>query len=127
MTKIVKLRKDGKGIKGTIANAEHHAQAILPFIHTMRKPLTQIGFALYERGHNVHVLTAEDGRKFTLRAFQRDGEYVGIRLALRLSRSKEVHLMDIDDLTEVPMLLATMKALAQGTKGDIGRSLIEAA
>ena len=127
MTKIVKLRKDGNGIKGSIANAEHHAPKILPFIHTMRKPLTQLGFDVIARGHNVHVFETHDGRKFTLRPFQRNGEYVGIRLALRLSRSTEVHLLDIDSLMEIPMLLSTMKALAEGMKGETGRSLFEAA
>lgn len=123
-TQVVKLRKDGHGIQGTLANAEHHATAILPYIAIMRPKMTKLGFATYRVGHNVHILESADGRKFTLRAFTRDGEYVGIRLAARLSRSKEFHLFDIDDITQIPSLLNVLRRLAHGMKGDVSASLI---
>lgn len=117
-TPVVLLRKDSQGIKGTIANANHHAQKILPFIEAIQGAIPHIGFALHRAGHNVHEFHTNDGRKFTLRAFTLNGRYHGVRLALRVSRSVEIRLIDITSVTEVPQLLAVMAQLAEDQKGN---------
>lgn len=117
-TPVVLLRKDSQGIKGTIANAKHHAQKILPFIEAIQGAVPHLGFALHKAGHNVHEFHTNDGRRFTLRAFTKDGSYEGVRLALRVSRSLEVRLMDITSVVEVPHLLAVMASLAADQKGN---------
>ena len=117
-TRIELLRRDGQGIKGTWANAKHHAEVIEPFILVMEKPLKHLGFELWKQGHNVHEFHTYDGRRFTLRAFIKDGSYHGIRLALRVSRSHEVRLLDLTDPNECWKLLDFMRSLAEDAKGE---------
>lgn len=124
-THVSLLRKTSLGIKGSVRNAKHHAEAILPFIAAMRNALPLIGFAEWSQGNNVHEFRTQDGRRFTLRAFTKDGAYLGVRLALRASRSSEHRLMDITDVSEVPAMLNMMSLLAQSAKGDATALLAE--
>lgn len=124
MTQISLMRKDGQGIKGSIRNARHHAKPILPFIRILIPEVQKLGFQQWRQGHNIHEFFHVKDRKLTLRPFVRDGVYVGIRLALRVSKSEEFHLMDIESLGDIPILLNTMKKFAEGLKGDVGRSLV---
>jgi hypothetical protein len=124
VTKIEMLRKGGRGAAGTRANAEHHAKPMLPFVDSLEKPLQFLGFPLWRQGHNVHEFVTEDGRKFTLRGITRGKDekdrpnYIGIRLSLRPSHRLEYRLFDIEDVSDVPVLLAMMASLA---KPQIGR------
>ena len=118
VTKISLLRKTSLGIQGTFANANHHAQTLLPMIEALRPQILSMGFTDWRQGHNVHEFVTADARRFTLRPFTRDGSYVGLRLSFRLSRSKEIFLTDCDNVRDLPQLVAFMQNLAAGLKGD---------
>lgn len=117
-TKITLIRKDSKGLDGTYENAHHHAEAILPFIDRLKEPVKTLGFKLWRRGHNVHEFVTVEDIRYTLRAFTKDGEYVGVRLALRVSRSHEVRLIDITNPDDCWRLLDVMRMLASPAKGN---------
>lgn len=118
VTNVVLLRSNGRGIMGTHANANHHAEAILPFIERLEKAVGTLGFSEWRQGHNVHEFITVEGTKYTLRAFTKDGEYVGIRLAMRLSRSHEVRMIDITNPDDCWRLLDVMRMLAMPAKGN---------
>lgn len=118
-TEIKLIRKDSRGLQGTIANAEHHAEFILPFIDAMKDQVAKLGFATWLQGSNVHEFRTVDGTRFTLRAFGRDRQYVGVRLALRISRSAEYRLIDIEDVEEVHKLLWAMRMMAMPNTGTV--------
>lgn len=128
-TEVTLLRKGGKGLVGTIANAEHHAELMLPFIAAMKKEVKKLGFATWRQGSNIHEFVTHDGRRFTLRPFgNRENdrgvwEYCGVRLSLRVSRSQEYRLIDIDNVDDVPKLLETMRMLATEELGDCRNGL----
>lgn len=117
-TKIVLLRSDSKGLPGTHENAHHHAEAILPFIERLEHAVGTLGFKLWRQGNNIHEFVNVEGTRYTLRAFTKDGEYVGVRLALRVSRSHEVRLIDVTNPNECWRLLDIMRLLAMPAKGD---------
>jgi hypothetical protein len=117
-TNIIPLRANGLGIVGTKRNADHHAEAIKPFIERLEKPLETLGFETWEQGHNVHQFTNVEGTKYTLRAFTKNNEYVGIRLAVRVSRSHEIRLIDITNPDDCWRLLDFMRMLASPAKGN---------
>lgn len=117
-TNVVLMRSDSRGVKGTKANALHHAEAIIPFIERMEKAVATLGFAEWKQGHNVHEFVTVEGTRYTLRAFTKDGEYIGIRLALRMSRSSEVRLIDIINPDDCWRLLDVMRMLARPAKGN---------
>jgi hypothetical protein len=116
-TKIELIRSDSLGIVGTWRNAEHHAEAIEPFIKAMQDVVVHLGFAVWRQGHNVHEFITEEGTRYTLRAFGNKSGYIGIRLALRLSRSSEIRLIDITNIDEVWRLVDTMRLLARPAQG----------
>lgn len=117
-TEIVLIRKDSKGIDGTHANAHHHAEAILPFIQRLEGAVGTLGFKLWRQGHNIHEFVTVENTRYTLRAFTKDGEYIGVRLALRVSRSHEVRLIDITNPDDCWRLLDFMRLLAVPAKGN---------
>jgi hypothetical protein len=112
------MRTNSTGVPASIARARHHAPAILPMISGLKGMLDKVGFALWKQGDTVHEFETEDGVRYTLRGFSRDGEYVGVRLALRVSRSLEYRLIDIEDVKDVPRLLDTMRMLAVPNTGN---------
>lgn len=124
MTKVSLLRKNGKGIAGTIANAQHHAKHILPFIEAMQGAVKHLGFRDWEQANNIHKFTAAHGARYTLRPIVQEQDstkpfYCGIRLSLYLSRGKEIRLLEIDSVADVPRLLDTMRLLAEPVKGRL--------
>lgn len=127
-TKVVLIRSDSLGLDGTIANAKHHAEAILPYIDALKPIVPRLGFKLWKQGHNVHEFVTIDGRRFTLRAFidNENTAYIGIRFSLRLDRSNEVRLIDITSIGELAELILVMKKVAEPSKGKLGRLLSEA-
>lgn len=129
MTKIVLMRKGSRGLAGTIANAEHHAEHMLPFIDALKDVVANLGFTQWIQGHNVHEFRTLDGRRYTLRAIVgwESNRYCGVRLALRPHRSLEYPLLDITDVKFVPQLIATMQALAQPLQGTTLSNLSAAA
>jgi hypothetical protein len=123
-TKVSLIRKGGKGIVGTVENAEHHANYILPFIEAMRGAVMHLGFKEWKMGSNVHEFIAGHGARYTLRPICQDSDkskpyYCGIRLSLRLSRSEEHRLIEIDSVADVPRLLDVMRLLAMPIKGRL--------
>jgi len=123
-TKVSLIRKGGKGIKGTEANADHHAKYILPFIEAMKGAVVHLGFQEWKQGHNVHEFYTHHGARYTLRPICQDDDptkpfYCGIRLSLRLSRSEEHRLLEIDSVNDVGRLLDTMRLLAMPVKGRL--------
>ena len=126
-TKVVLIRSDSLGIDGTVANAKHHAEAILPYIDALKPIVPRLGFKLWKQGHNVHEFVTIDGRRFTLRAFidNENTAYIGIRFSLRLDRSNEVRLIDITSIGELAELILVMKKVAEPSKGKLGRLLSE--
>lgn len=117
-TKIVLIRKDSKGIEGTRENAKHHAEKIFAFIERLEPAVGLLGFNLWAQGHNVHEFRTTEGTRYTLRPFINDGQYVGIRLSLRASRSLEFRLIDITDPDDCWKLLDVMRLLAMPAKGN---------
>lgn len=112
------MRSDGEGLVGTYRNANHHAEALLLFVKILEPQANTFGFAEWVQGHNVHEFRTVDGRRFTLRGYTRDGEYKGLRLSLRLSRSNEVFLMDIESVEGLDVLIPTLRKLAQPMLGN---------
>lgn len=124
MTEVTLLRKGGKGIKGTVANADHHAKYILPFIEAMQGAVKHLGFKQWKQGANIHEFITHHGARYTLRPICQEEDktkpfYCGIRLSLRLSRSEEHRLLEIDSVTDVPRLLDVMRLLALPIKGRL--------
>jgi len=94
------LRKGSQGLKGTLANAEHHAKGLLGLINSLVSLIESdpdwLTFETWAQGHNVSVFKTKDGRKFILRPLNLKKEgYVGLALSLRVSRSTETHLATI--------------------------------
>lgn len=118
-TQVTLLRRDGKGLVGTYENAEHHADAIIPFINKLKNIVGKIGFKAWQQGHNIHLLVRSDDVKFALRAYTRDGEYVGVRLSLRVSKSVEIPLIDIEDTAEIDQFIWLLENIASSPKGDL--------
>ena len=112
------MRHGSLGLTGTRRNAEHHAKRLIPFIETLMLLSPHFGFAEWVQGHNVHEFVTTDGRRFTLRGYTRDGAYQGIRLSLRLSRSKEIFLMDAETMEGITDMVILMGKVAPGMLGN---------
>lgn len=115
-TIVRKLRSDSRGLEGTYHNAEHHAENLVPMIDFLEKKVMGLGFAEWRQGNNVHVLVTTTGMMLTLRGIIKDNTYIGIRLSLRLSRSKEVRLYDAINLKDCALMVKMMGALAEPMK-----------
>lgn len=107
------LRRDSRGIQGTYANAEHHAQKCIPLISSLERRIKECGFKTHVQGHNVHLFETTDGRKFDMIPYHDGEEYVGIEIRLRKSRSNAERLTTITKVTEVPELIIMLKMLAR--------------
>lgn len=118
-TEISLIRSDSRGLSGTYTNADHHANKLIKFVDILSKNADTLGFEQWIQGHNVHQFVTREGTKYTLRGFTKDGEYHGIRLSLRVSRSVEVRLMDIIRASDCYKLLDFMRTLAEPIKGDV--------
>ena len=115
------IRTTSKGIAGTHANANHHAQELLPFIKLLEAATPKLGFALWKQGHNIHEFVTAEGRTYTLRPIgNSDGDkwaYTGIRLSLRVSRSEEHPLFDATNVQDTKRMIEMLKMLAQSSQG----------
>jgi hypothetical protein len=112
VTRIKLIRKDSTGVEGNIERAHDHAEALLPIIDVMKDKVEHLGFALWAQGSTMHEFITIDGDRYTLRGFKRDGSYAGVRLALRVSRSLEHRLVDVENAKEAEQLLQFMEILA---------------
>jgi len=117
-TEIKLLRSDSRGIEGTLANIEHHAMGIKELVLYLIPRLADLGFKTWRQGNNIHEFVTSDGRRFTLRGYKRDGEYRGIRLSIRISRSNEHKLLDVENLISAKSLLETMHLIALSPLGE---------
>ena len=86
------LRKGSIGIKGTYQNVAHHAKPILVLVAALEDMVGSWGFDQWQQGHNVHLLTTDDKRVFSIRGYQTDEGYIGIQVFARASRSVEIPL-----------------------------------
>lgn len=111
-TQVYLIKADSAGLKGTIAQARHHAQELLPFITALRPVITELGFESWLQGVRVHQLNTVDGRSFTLRGYGYGDSYVGIKLFARVSRSQEFALLEIDHISKIGVLIDMLKELA---------------
>lgn len=109
---VLPLRKGGKGIKGTYANIDHHAEAIKPFVDILAPSIQTMNFKRWRQGHNVHVFETKDGRQFDLVPLRLNGEYTGVRFRIRLSRSHKVVLMDCPTVHRITQLIVLMQAVS---------------
>lgn len=125
-TVIKMIRKGSRGLEGTYENIEHHAKKVEPLVKALEPHIQHLGFGAWYQGHNVHELVTKKGVSYTLRPIFVRGEgidgrdYTGIRLSLRISRSLEYRLTDIDDLADVPRLIEMLRLLAKPIAGEVG-------
>ncbi len=129
-TKIVKLRSTGKGIQGTYDNIAHHAQEVEIYVKALEPLAPYWGFQTWKQGSNVHQFDTFHGASYTLRPVFKTGEeggyeYIGIALALRVSRSVEHLLTQCTRLTDIPRLCEMMRLLAKPQVGIVNGSLAE--
>jgi hypothetical protein len=118
-TEVKLLRKNGRGIAGTYENARCHANPMLPFIEALEEEMSKMEYATWTQGHNVHILTTEDGRKFVFRARRLMGEpYSGVYVSLRISRTLEYPILEITEVAQVPDLVSAMKTIAKPIGGN---------
>lgn len=100
---IKRLRTSSQGISGTYANANHHAKDCLPLIKQIEFTLTQLGDFydfVWEQGNNVHVIHRKDGARITFRPYVSPDQDWGIDVLAKFSRSDEMSLFAITDITE---------------------------
>lgn len=121
---VVKLiRKDSKGIQGTYANINCHAQKVESLVKALEPHGPHFGFKEWRQGHNVHEFTTHSGMSYTLRPIYTDHEggrdYIGLRLSLRSSRSVEHRLTDVTSLSDIPRLVEMLRLLAMPAAGKV--------
>lgn len=113
---IRKLRSTNRGIDGTIANAKHHAQAIIPYIEALRHVVPTLPFKIWKQGHNIHQFINKDGRKFELVPLtEKEGTYVGVRFRMYISRKQRITLFDATSTSMIPDLINLMKLMGTPT------------
>lgn len=95
--KIVPIRSTSLGIQGTYRNIKCHAQNLLPMVQFLERKLkVNKKLKLWKQGHNIHEIVAEDGRRFVFKPVWKRGEgYVGISLAIRVSRGSDIPLFNL--------------------------------
>lgn len=120
--KIVPLRKNGKGIKGTYENVDHHAEAIRPYVDALSTMIPTMHFVRWRQGHNIHVLDTQDGRSFDLVPLRIDGKYTGVRFRMRLSRTYKAIVCDCPNIGRISQLAVVMHAVSHpiGENTDTG-------
>ncbi len=97
------LRTSSKGIEGTLANAEHHAQGAIPLVHSMVSIIDSLGKDYdfeWQQGNNVHVITRNDGSRLTFRPFINSERNWGIDVLCKFSRSDEIRLFAVTQISE---------------------------
>ena len=122
---VLRAKTTGLGLDGTLRNVEHHAEKLKPLIEALRPYGKEWGFKEWKQGHNVHEFVTHDGRRFTLRGITENGSYCGLRLAVRLSRSREEHLWDVCSVKEIPTLAIMMAKLAMPMRGNLTPLLVK--
>ena len=128
VTKIVNLRSNGKGIKGTYENIAHHAKDVEPYVRALEPLAPHWGFKVWKQGSNVHQFETHSGYNYTLRPVYKKAEgddrgYCGLALSLRLSRSEEIVLTHCIRLSDIPRLAEMMRMLAKPQLGNVGGGL----
>lgn len=107
---VTLLRKGSRGITGTYENIDHHAKTARPIVEIMEKTIPGLGYKEWSQGNNIHKLVSSNGNVITCRPLLVDGKY-GIRFAREVSRSNEIFLYDLLELSDVPECLTLLKAL----------------
>ena len=92
--RVEKLRSTSSGLKGTLANIDHHAQKLKPLVCYLAARIPSMPYGVWRQGNNVHVLRTRDEREFVIRPLCLGEQgYVALRLFARWSRSQEMALM----------------------------------
>lgn len=121
--KITKIRKGSRGMAATLENAEHHAQALTPFIKILKNMIKRIGFAEWKQGHNIHIVVCENGDnqiQFTPYWCAEKKSYIGIRISLYESRSNRIPLIDFIDKKQTPQVEIFLTALCHYLQNGTG-------
>ena len=124
ITKTI-LRKGSTGIKGSLANAKHHATPCLPLIKRIGSLIDSLG-EIYDidwsQGNNVHVLTRNlNGDKLTFRPWHKDSNW-GIDVLARFSRSQEMRLFTIRTVSECAFLYTFLDSFYSCPDNVYGRA-----
>lgn len=117
------LRKNGRGIVGTLENSKHHAKRLTSIVESLWNDHETYGFVLWEAGHNLHRATTRDGRRFTFRPIVTDGEgYVGIRMYIENSRASRAKVAtfyhDNRNCVTIDMFKMFIKMCADDSEGE---------
>ncbi len=108
-------RRGSSGIEGTFRNAEHHAKPVIPLVKALIALLPDAGFKDWIQYNNVHTLVTQDGREFNCRPLVYEfelgkedtreptqyGKTWGLRVSCKVSRTEEIALFDIKDMSDV--------------------------
>ena len=126
--RIVPIRKGSRGIEGTYANAEHHARDVLPLIRILHTAVVNYGtlrmIEIWEQGHNVHIITRDDGLRLYFRPHRRkhvDG-VSGIEVGIKHSRSVEIPLVIIEIAEQAYAFAAFLGSMLSHHKNYYGVS-----
>ena len=117
--KVSIIRKGGLGIKGTVANIEHHAPGVKAMVFALAPVVLKMGYGKWKQGHNVHVFETKDGRIFDIVPLKRDSQYVGLELRSRPTRGNRItmaQLVDMDD--DFDDFVATMRTVLRAPRTD---------
>lgn len=116
-TEVSILRKGGRGIAGTYANIEHHAEGVRAFVDALAPIAHTFGFKEWRQGHNIHVFITHDGQRYHLRpTYRKEGKdriYDGISVNLYISRKNEIVLSQFTLVSHIPMLITMMYCLGR--------------
>ena len=85
--KITFGRSNSLGYAGTIRNAQHHAQKLLPLIYRVAQDILNWKYVEWVQGHNYHIFITSDDRKVILRPIHSSGNgYIGVSIELSKTR-----------------------------------------
>lgn len=114
--KITFGRSNSLGYAGTVRNAQHHAQKLLPLIYRVAKDILNWKYVEWVQGHNYHIFITSDDRKVILRPIHSKGNgYIGVSIELSKTRlcatgtgMLVTSIMSDDDLDLFSALMAAL-------------------
>lgn len=111
------LKSTSTGLTETLKNVKHHAQGILPHVNIISNYLKHFHEkGTWLEGDRVHKFITKDGRQFVFRAIRDNGEYVGIRMLLIVSRGNEVPIVDVTDIQYIDSFITVMRKVLTNKK-----------
>lgn len=110
-TEVSLLRKGSKGIRGTLANIDHHAQSLEGMVLAIAPHVLSMNLQQWKQGHNIHVFVTKDGRTFDIVPLKGADGYCGLELRIRVSRGSKLTLLQLTDIADVGDFVWTMCVL----------------